>query len=100
MISSKPCTLGREEQPKEWDELVLMRRFKSDYDSEDYVPELPMEWLSTEERLERQLRNEQERAEYLDGRKTQGRRAPPGVLVYRATIALSIGQQGFGQQTS
>ena len=59
---------GEEEQPKKWEELVLMQRFKIDYDSEDYVPELHIEWLSTRVRLERQLQNEQERAEYLDGR--------------------------------
>ena len=73
---------GEEEQPKEWEELVLMQRFKSDYDSEDYVPELPVEWLSTEERLARELRNQQERAEYLDGNRIQGpaaRNAPPPV---------------------
>jgi hypothetical protein len=57
---------GEEEQPRQWDELLKLSRFKSDYDFEYYVPELPNEWLSEEERLARELRNNQERAKYLD----------------------------------
>ena len=62
---------GEEEQPKEWDELATMNRFKSDYDADDYVPELPQEWLNPDERHERDLQNAAERAEYLDGHHQQ-----------------------------
>ena len=30
---------GEEEEPKEWEELVTVNCFKSDYDSENHVPE-------------------------------------------------------------
>ena len=61
-------------EPKEWEEMLAFNRFKSDVDEEGYVPDLSDEWVSTEERLERQLDRAKEREDILAGRT----RAPDG----------------------
>ena len=37
------------EPPDNWDELVVMQTFRADLDSEDYIPDLDEEWLSSDE---------------------------------------------------
>lgn len=43
-----------DQEPKEWLELVTLNRFQSDIDSDDYIPDLPDEWLNPQERQERE----------------------------------------------
>jgi hypothetical protein len=45
-----------EEPPAEWNDLVTFNRFDSEYDDEDYRPELSTEWLSPEELNDRHQR--------------------------------------------
>jgi hypothetical protein len=53
---------SREDQePENWGELLRFNRFQSEYDEEDYVPELPDEWLNPQDLEERTTRRQQER---------------------------------------
>jgi hypothetical protein len=54
-----------EEEPKEWSELLQFNRFKSDFDDEAYVPELPTEWLNPQERAEQDsARNKEQKTPF------------------------------------
>ena len=44
------------EVPKQWDEFLTFQTTKSEYDDEDYVPELSDEWLSEPDLAERRQR--------------------------------------------
>ena len=35
-----------DEEPKVWQELLVFNRFNSEYDDEDYLPQLTDEWLT------------------------------------------------------
>jgi hypothetical protein len=49
-------------EPAVWKELVSFQTFRSEYDDEDYVPELGDEWLSTEEKIARREREHARRS--------------------------------------
>jgi hypothetical protein len=65
------------QEPEKWGELLEFGRFKSDYDDEDYVPELSDEWLNPDDLRDRERAREQERADILSRRNV--RDAPPDV---------------------
>ena len=64
------------EAPSEWPNLIEFSRFQSDYDSEDYVPELADEWLNPGEQQERDLRRAEERDQALAGIQPPTQAAP------------------------
>ena len=62
------------QEPSEWPDLLAFSRFQSDFDSEDYLPELDDEWLNPEELQERTADREEDRQRALQGLPQQ---APP-----------------------
>jgi Reverse transcriptase (RNA-dependent DNA polymerase) len=44
------------EAPPEWEELLTFNRSRSEYDDEDYVPDLTDEWVDEQTRADRELR--------------------------------------------
>ena len=47
---------GNNETPPEiWTELIALNSFRSDYENEDYIPELDQEWFSEEELQQQKL---------------------------------------------
>ena len=53
------------DEPTEWPDLLVTSRFRSDFDSEDFVPESPDEWLNTQELADRTLERQREREQLL-----------------------------------
>ena len=62
-----------DDPPDIWTELITFSSFRSDYDDEDYVPELDREWLTDEEIHQRQLVEDRKR----------GRDTPPRESIKR-----------------
>ena len=60
-----------EEEPPSWKELVTFQSFCSEYDDEDYVPELGEEWLTQEEKAARQERERAKRVHNKSSPQTQ-----------------------------
>ena len=50
-----------DDPPLVWQELIAFHSQKSEYDDEDYVPELSDEWLTEEELKERCIKQQEER---------------------------------------
>jgi hypothetical protein len=49
------------EEPAIWSELITFQAFRSDYDDEDYVPELSDEWLNPDALRDRQQQQQEKR---------------------------------------
>jgi hypothetical protein len=69
------------EPPPEWEELLTFNRSRSEYDDEDYVPDLTDEWVDDQTRADRELRRigrkkEQERAAQVKEQSRQKERKP------------------------
>lgn len=70
------------EAPPEWEELLTFNRSRSEYDDEDYVPDLTDEWVDDQTKADRELRRigrkkEQERLSRQKEHKPGEGREPP-----------------------
>jgi hypothetical protein len=60
-----------EEEPKEWEDLVVFNQYKNDLDDDDGSLELTDEWLSPEELFERKQQRMEERDDAIDFNRKQ-----------------------------